>query len=287
MLAAWVGVDSRAGSSLYLVSDSRLTLENGRIDDQSKKIFLSLTEPHLFGYAGWSPYPTRVLDALVRSIDNNTLFRPQEKAEARHAKVLTFLQTSLRQFLRPKTRQNCPSPFFIIHAARENSRMNSTFHLWILQWVPGKGWKMRRRHVGPKSAVLCSEGSGKRYFRRRLRLWNRSEVGNTSRAVFSSFCDALRGTRDPSSGGAPQLAGLFRIGSARQFGVLYGTRHFIAGRPTGRVDLAQGLSWRNELFERVDARTSRRVPRGQPQPRPASIGRPRPPKLLFGRTQQH
>jgi hypothetical protein len=76
------------------------------------------------------------------------------------------------------------------------------------------------------------------------------------------------------SGGGPQLVGLYRKGPGRTFGTVFGGKRYFAGAPVAR-DAASSdtVEWRNELFERVDGVTARRLDGAQPHARPSGRDR--------------
>jgi hypothetical protein len=108
-----------------------------------------------------------------------------------------------------------------------------------------------------RSAKLLIEGSGALAMRKAKRLWDDSVHGNTSRAVYSAFCEGLRSGEDPNSGGGPQLVSLRRIGNGLTFGTVHDSERYYAGARAGRTDVAPGVEWFNDLYERVDGLTMR------------------------------
>src|SRR6266404_7181181 len=94
MLASWVAVDSRSGSSLYIVSDSRVTDGHSRVNDHARKLYACCTQPHVFGYVGWSDYPRDALEQLVEAIDNG-LFTGADNPSIRQTEIFAFLKESL------------------------------------------------------------------------------------------------------------------------------------------------------------------------------------------------
>lgn len=115
----------------------------------------------------------------------------------------------------------------------------------------------------PSSAVLQIAGSGTREVRRSLDLWQMSNAAGTSRAIFSAFCESVAGGRDPYTGGAPQLVGLYRIGAGRLFGFVQGNQRYFSGSSLSSSDPAGNIEWRNYLFERVDGISGMRLPGAQ------------------------
>ena len=58
----------------------------------------------------------------------------------------------------------------------------------------------------------------------------------------------LTSGEDPNSGGAPQLAGIYRHGGGRHFGIVHCGRKYYRGIESPSLDLPD-LQWKNELFE--------------------------------------
>lgn len=225
-LSAWVGVDQRSPSSLYIVTDSRLTALQPKggnrphvITDSARKIYTCRNEPHLFGYCGWVKFPVSSMVKLVALIDQGGFFAPGEPLEKRQAKVALYLENQLENVC-DRTGGAPPAGFVILHAGREAEGMTSVFRLWIIGWSPNEGWKIREREISASSEILFAGGSGGNTHLSRAGAWQNSEIGRTSRGVFSAFCEALQSGRDEYSGGPPQLGGLFRRGRAMEFGIV-------------------------------------------------------------------
>jgi len=103
------------------------------------------------------------------------------------------------------------------------------------------------------SGLLLATGSGETTLKKFYEKWNNSEIGNTSRNVFGAFCDALKSGGDPRSGGAPQLVGLYREGTAKSFGIIFNNERYLFGLPVNSDAEWEKVEWRNELFERCNA----------------------------------
>lgn len=125
-----------------------------------------------------------------------------------------------------------------------------------------------------RSGLLAALGSGAKPFKQTLKQWDASEVGGTSRAFYSAFAAALTDGSDRSSGGPPQLVGLYRIGGGRSFGTVWqGKRYFLGTEVKDAVQVSP-VQWHNELFEICDPLTLTRKGDAQPQPMPRSLQRP-------------
>ncbi len=108
--------------------------------------------------------------------------------------------------------------------------MDSQFRLWTLKWEPVSGWTDTEIGLKAESVLLSALGSGHQVLTSYEAMWS-EKMGRTSRGVFGAFCDALRSGADPYTGGAPQIARLYRQGTARHIGVLHqGKRYLRAWR---------------------------------------------------------
>jgi hypothetical protein len=242
----WVGVDDRGPASIYLGSDSRISWSKREVWDSGRKVFASRTEPDLLGYVGDVLFPSIALGQLVEAIDAGTLYPRGASPIEKFIAVRIAIEASFANLPHSQRRA-----FWIAFATREHSKMESVFHLWILAW---KGsWEVERVPLPNISSAIKILGSGEPTIDRWIQRWDSSSQGETSRAVFSSLCDAVGSGSDPLSGGAPQLVGLFRIGAGRSFGLHWNQRAYLHGMEVRGSHLAfADVDWRNRLFERVN-----------------------------------
>jgi len=108
-----------------------------------------------------------------------------------------------------------------------------------------------------------NEGSGRLDVQHAYDAWQSGKSAGTSRAVFSAFCDAISVADDPGTGGAPQLAGLYRIRPGQLFGIVHNNQRYFAGAALTGTEQSSSVQWRNSLFEITDATRRRRVPGAQ------------------------
>ena len=140
--------------------------------------------------------------------------------------------------------------------------MDSDFLLSILTYSAVKrDWALDIVAMPEGSASLTVAGTGAEEVRMALDHWNRSPAANTSRAVFSAFCEALASGGDSLSGGPPQLVGLQRIGPGRSFGIVANNQRYLSGADVHSDEYANlnGVDWFNEQFERVNPATRKRL----------------------------
>jgi hypothetical protein len=151
--------------------------------------------------------------------------------------------------------------------------MKAAFRLTVLANGDGRdqSWSVQEIAVARNSALLATGGSGGGPVRQAVEAWNATSAAGTSRAIFSGFVDAVVSGEDPQTGGAPQLASIYRVGPARLTGILHqGQRYFAGAHLIGDEEVG-GIEWRNALFERADGNSKARLPTAQPQPRPATL----------------
>jgi len=149
--------------------------------------------------------------------------------------------------------------------------MQALFSIWRTEWSPTKGWLTLELTPPATSDTLVVLGSGEYAVMEQALAWKASAAGGTSRAVFSAFCDALRLGKDPHSGGAPQLVGLYRRGAGITFGIIWEQQKYLLGRAVDRLSTPNTVEWRNALLERCDGVTGERLPYAQPHLRPLTI----------------
>lgn len=248
---AWVGVDSRGSSSLYLASDSRVSWGPKDTWDYGRKVFATTTSPDVLGYIGDVLFPSLVLGQVVAAIDARTLYPLNSLPEDRFACIRKAIQASFSNL--PSLARN---PFTVVYGTRENEGMGSHFRLWRLAWDPNSKWTEEHVPLPTRSSALWVLGSGTKAIREWQSRWDSSSQGGTSRAVFSAFCDAIHSRTDPLTGGAPQLVALYRKDPAQTIGVVIDRSPYLFGLPVDAVLERQSseLQWRNHLFERVDTR---------------------------------
>jgi hypothetical protein len=260
-LLAWVGVDSRSPASCYLASDSRISWEQNTYFDCGRKLFTCAHSADLFGYCGDVLFPSLLLSQISELIDRQSI---AGEAIMRHAVLLSIAKASFENY--PEAQRRA---FTILHCARNSTGMSSSFHLWRTDWNPTASWSDQEIDLPTRSALILAVGSGKNAVESDDDLWRRSDVGRTSRAVFSAFCDSLQSGKDRRSGGAPQLAGLYRTGAGENFGTIYRGARFLLGVPMTMVEAdLMDVEWRNELFERCDGSSMKRLQDAQRHARP-------------------
>jgi len=256
-LAAWPGIDSRGASTMYIVSDSRLSWPRSSGHwDYGVKVFACKESADIFGYYGDVLVPSMVLPRLAEA----SVLSDNVGSDTRHSTVHALVKSAADVL--PVSRK---FEFGIVHASRHGKGMKSQYRLWHLRWSSIAGWADAEEPMGSNSALLIHLGSGGRIIRNNAAS-SQAELGIVSRGVFTGFCDGLTSGEDPDSGGAPQLVGLYRHGTGRHFGIVYCGRKYYRGIESPSLDLPD-LQWKNELLEDCDPLTRARLPGAQAHPR--------------------
>ncbi len=268
-LASWIAVDSRGPSSVYVVSDSRISWPGGSTWDRATKIFAARSRPIIFGYCGDIEGPLLVLAQLVQAIDHGLLF-PDESSTEQTAEVLEdYLRRALANYPGSK------NGFSIVVAWRLGSEMKSAMNAAQIDRL-GDG-TIRRTIITPPSvsSLIAAVGSGAESVRKWYAHWQSTREGRTSRSVFTAFCDALAGSEDSKSGGPVQLAAIYRTGGGRLIGVVGNNGDAaVLGVPLWAGISATAVEWRNQAFERV-TEGGQLLPKAQKHRSPRGLGRRR------------
>lgn len=265
LLASWIGIDSRKPSSIYIMSDSRISWGDVARFDYGKKVFGCKNHPDIFGYCGDVLFPSIILNQLIDIADQGLLFGANWTCEQKSQAVIDKLIQSFNNY--PKEVGNITANTLqVIHCSRDN---DANFYCKKMMWT-----KSSRRWTGETldfkiySDKLFVVGSGASEFLEKYRAYWESENKKTSRALFHCFTDTLVDIKDKYCGGAPQLVGLYRIGNARHYGIIYNNKRYFQGVQIDNLINFQNIEWRNELFEVCDGDTMKRRDYAQSQPNP-------------------
>jgi hypothetical protein len=257
-IVVWAGVDTHGPASLYVASDSRISWGEHQSWDQGRKVFSSSSQPHIFGYWGDVLFPALAIPVIIDRIDRGVLTC---RGRSWHSEIEQEIRLQWSNY----PTATLQSDFSIVHGFRTGAGTNCTFSIAIFTYKrESDNWVTLQIEMPQTSAVLRIAGSGTPEIRKSLSLWQSSSAANTSRAVFSAFCESIAGNGDRFTGGPPQLGGLYRIGPGRLFGVVYRNRRCFAGAVLRATEDYDQIEWRNRLFERVDGRTKERIPKAQP-----------------------
>lgn len=279
-LFSWTSVDSRGPSGLYIASDSRISwVDNDGVAsarwDIGRKLFACTTSPDVFGYSGDVLFPSMLLSQVCSLIDKGILFLATDNPPQRAERLRALLERELNEYPAPHRRD-----FSVFYGTRSGERPipyragtvqpSIKFHLFVIRWSVSVGWTSFEVAQPDSSAITAADGSGKNALDEHVLRWADSDVGRTSRALFSAFCDSLASGDDSKTGGAPQLVRIGPAGPAASIGIIWHDSLYLFGQ---RVppEMARGAEWRNLAFEECDPDTRLRRTTAQRQPRPRGV----------------
>jgi hypothetical protein len=266
-LISWIGVDSRGAASAYFASDSRITWPGAGAWDHGRKLFLCHRYPHIFAYCGEVLFPTQTLSQITELIDSNLLISAIDTVDSCTEKVISIIASALKTYPAIARRK-----FDVLYCIREGEGLLSRFHLRKITFdAASKEPSALSIEIPDRSGAVAILGSGKQTVEKHLQKWASSDVGGTSRAVFSAFCDSLRSGADARSGGPPQLLGLWRRSAPQAFGIIWQKHRYFYGVEVDSLENLSEVRWYNDQFEICDPNTLIRKPDAQPQPRPKGL----------------
>ena len=269
-LAAKLSVDSRGASALYILSDSRITFGSSNPNhwDAGQKTFCSHVSADIFGFCGDAFFPPYAIRQMIDMIDSGLLFSKNDAAEFRHNQSFSVFRSTIQN-----GDDLSISDFSVIHGARDDELMPSKFRLWIVRFDSNSAtWHENEINLDTSHSHLCHiDGSGQKVIQKYENVWEGTSDKRTSRAAFWSFCDALFSGDDNRSGGPPQLVGLWRNGVARQFGVIWHGRRYLAGAQVPDEARFHDVHWFNQRFERMNGKQIKRLLGAQRHDKPRRL----------------
>lgn len=265
LLASWLGVDSRKPSSIYIVSDSRISWGDKANFDYGKKVFGCKNSPDIFGYCGDVLFPSIVLNQIIDIADQGLLFNENATCEEKSQAVINKLIQSFKNY--PKEVEGiAANTLEVIHCSRDSE---AKFYCNKMKWKKSTNeWKVETIEFNDYSDKLFVVGSGASEFLTKYDYYWESENKKTSRALYHCFTDTLIDVEDKHCGGAPQLVGLYRIGNAIHFGMIYNQKRYFQGVQIDNLNNFDNIQWRNELFEICDGYSMKIKDKAQRQPNP-------------------
>jgi len=262
-LLVWAGVDSRDVTSLNMVADSRITFSNGDVWDSAMKVFAATTHPLILGYVGDVVFPLVTLPGVLARADAGIY---GSEAHNVLGSVIADIRNAWRTY--PVGHRHNTT---VLVGFRRGAGMRSEFELRRLNGLAGSGdMHESSRPMPDRSGFVLIQGSGAKAVQEENEQWQQTEAGGTSRAAYAAFVDSLRIGADPLSGGAPQLASIWRDDRpARTIPVVFEDRRYLLGTELFGNALLTGLGeWRGPLFERMDGQSKRLLAGAQPHLRP-------------------
>lgn len=251
---------------MYLASDSRISWQKSESWDTGRKVFASKLQPDIFGFCGDVWFVSQKLSQVVDQLDGGFLCDGETKPPLRHARIFESIRLAFDDV--PKKYKG---DFTIVHCTRSGGNMTADFSISKISWDSKAGWRQEDLHLPMHSDLVDVLGTGQGAVKSWYQRWKRSDVSGTSRSIFSAFCDALISGEDVRTGGAPQLVGIHRSGDAKTFGIVFGGEPFFLGDRVEDPSRATGVDWYNELLERCDSQTLRRLDYAQAHARPRKL----------------
>jgi hypothetical protein len=243
--------------------------------DNGRKTFASRTSAVILGYAGDVLLPTQTIGQINDLIDSGAVSISDDSPKRNLDWIVKSLELSCSGYPKSAGRN-----FSLLYGGRQGSGMRCSFFAFFAEFKDGVAAATIRLELPQSSAPLTYEddqqrfafGSGREGFRDQfVKRWRTSQVGGTSRSVFSAFADHIKSGVDPYTGGPPQLVGIYRVGPAKTFGTIWNGRKFLNGMEAIDVSDETRLNWHNDLFELCDPVTRQLRKAAQPQPRPKGI----------------
>jgi hypothetical protein len=265
LIASWIGIDSRGPSSIYIMSDSRISWGEKGHYDFGKKIFGCKNHPDILGYCGDVLFPTMVLSQIVDIADEGLLFGADFTCEQKSQAIIDKLIETFEHY--PSEVEGIADDSLrIIHCCRDST---NNFYCKTIRWLKKTNkWTIEPIPLTQHSDKLIVVGSGAPDFLRKYKLYWESANKKTSRALFHCFHDTLSNINVASVGGPPQLAGLYRIKNAIFHGIIYNEKRYFQGVNVDNLSNFENVEWRNELFEVCDGNTKMRKKNAKAQPNP-------------------
>jgi len=270
-LIAWVGVDSHGVSSLNFASDSRITWYDkvkviDRPWDFGKKLFWSSSTPDILGFAGDSCIASNILGQFTDLLSIGAIPRTSSVPQYASEVLASIINSSLRDFP-DRFRGN----FTVLHGLRIGTGKTAEWYVYRLYC---DGWTCSSPEaldLPTNSGVLVEAGTGRANIVEYQKVWKGSDIGGTSRAVYSAFCESISLGTDERTGGAPQFCRLLRINPAKPVGIIWKGEKYVAGVRIPPSVTPQVLEWFNDQFEVCDPSTMQLSYKSQRQPRPGGL----------------
>ncbi len=246
-LICWCALDSRGPSSLYIATDSRFSWSSGIQWDNGRKLSVRTPDPAILAFAGDVTFGQNLFAGLIQATHSD-----DQLEERLHKLSGNYPVDSLEGTT-------------IVFARRIEEGMAAEF-IVTAHTYKDRSWRIQNHQLPTENSdIVCAYGSGRAIAHSELRQWVNQDVsGQTSRSVFSAFCDALRSGQDPRTGGAPQLAALYRQGPAKEMGIIWDNQLYFGGLPPPRDMDLTSVQWHNDLFEVCNPNTLSRHPDAQP-----------------------
>ena len=266
LLVSWNGVDTHGTASAYIAADSRVSWNGVATFDHGRKVFAFRKSPDILGYCGDVLFPTMVLSQITEMADRGLLFSPKATCKEKFEAITGKLIQQFKKY--PSMAEGVMRDVLqVLHISREPND-NRKFSCWIIKWNRKDGWVGTETLFPLKSDILFSLGSGKMEFNNNIDRYRDGLNHGTSRNIFHCFCDTLFNIKDDKCGGAPQLVGVYSKpdSPAIAYGIIKDNKRYFLGTQISKSVAFDGIEWRNELFERCDGMTMKKLENAQLQP---------------------
>lgn len=272
LLLSWIAKDSRKPSSVYIMTDSRISwdIKDGSRNpqrstinwDYGRKIFVFKNFPDIIGYCGDVLFPTQVISQAVDILDSGQFYNKGFDFEDRALIIQDFIKKQLDKY--PNT---IKLGFTILIAGRKTK--NYIFKRFILSWK-NNDWK--GKYVDEDSDAIFDGsiilGSGREYFKKFYSSKYRvSDLHNFSRGAATSFSDALAQKHlEARCGGAPQIVAVYNGGMPKIIGNIFRSKRYILGCEVATSNNINSFEWRDETFQRIKGDIIDLIDNAQVQP---------------------
>ncbi|MFG0407853.1 hypothetical protein [Pseudomonas sp. XWY-1] len=262
-VVAWAAYDNRGPTSVYMASDSRISWNGNTAWDYARKVFSCSNFPDLIAYVGEVLFTVQVISQWVSLSDSGEVFERDSSPEQRFESLCTLVKRSFASYPKPLAQDN----FSIVFCS-----LNQTRNIFVGKLNrKDSQWSIEHPKIPNKSDLILVEGSGKSSFTGIYSKFEKSEIGRTSRAVYSAFCIHVEKGLDKSTGAPPQLAAIYKKGISKPLGVVWKGKSYIFGIEVSDSERLGISDWRNYCFELCDARTLKIKVGAQRQPIPKGL----------------
>lgn len=250
---------------MYLASDSRLSWAKLGYWDLGRKIFPSEKYGDILGFCGDALFCSQQLSQIITYIDSCSSFEEITEPNERSDLIFELIQSSFG----PYPKRFALKSFSIVYLTR---RKKYDFCAFNIKWSLAKGWSKSELAVGHSSSLIVWDGTGgKGYKSLHENEVQHSDFGTNSRGYFYALHRFIKTNQDPATGGPPQLACIYNVGSAVKLGTIFDEERYIYGLKIPNGAHLNNVRWVNETLESCDANQLKRLHNAQPQPVPRML----------------
>jgi hypothetical protein len=249
-VVSWITKDNHGFTSMYFISESRISWEDNTIWDYGQKVF-SLQYGGIIAYCGNVLFPTQLISQLKDLIDKEILFKNNDDNSKKIHIIEKYIENAFNHYP-----QKLNGTTIIISLVQDKE-----FNSYELKF---NDKKFQLTYLTLIENTPNSYGSGSSHFNTVFKKLEGDEI--YSRDIYQSFVKAIDTTTDPKSGGSIQLVGIYRNSESKTFGIINKDEKFIYGQKITSLDIPLNISWRNENFEIVDIENMKIKSGAQKQP---------------------